>query len=99
MSNAGDPRSLLLPETLAAIEVFFRNENQSFAQAYFGRDELFGDRSAGAAAPPYAPTPTDADMIVFLGGLVLRMEERIDRLEQLEREKTRGSAPGPSWGQ
>jgi hypothetical protein len=89
LSKAGDVHALLRPDTLAAIEAFFRNENCLFAQAYFDRRALFPAQATRAVQALDTTAPADRDLIVFLGGLVVRMEERIYQLEEMVDQLTK----------
>ena len=73
----------ILPEALISeINDFFDNENRKFARSYFKRQELF------PPIPQFDEPETisvddlnSTDLLMFFGGLLIRYDDRIARLE------------------
>jgi hypothetical protein len=86
-SKSGMIHSLLSAETTATIKDFFADENRRLALAYFHRDELFPATPESAETPVAVVPQLDdlkmSELMNFIGALLVRMDERIARLERL----------------
>ncbi len=76
-------QQLLSRATLESIERYFAEDNARFARAYFGRDTLFAPRDAPTTAQPDpGAEPALSDVMEILGGLLVRVDERLAALER-----------------
>jgi hypothetical protein len=74
--------SFITEDLIDEVESYFLHENRSFAREYFGRDCLFPKlERASFKNLPATEDLSHLDVIEFLGGLLVRYDERIARLE------------------
>jgi hypothetical protein len=74
--------NLLSPELQDEIIKYFQAENTNFAKAYFGSSTLFADEERLVGTSRDADAVSVDDLIAFFGGLLVRYDERLARLEK-----------------
>jgi hypothetical protein len=90
--------NLLSRPLIAEIEALFREENTKLAEEYFKRPVLFDPAPIEGPEDPLASTTlTIEDLVIFLGGLLVRFDGRLSEVGRLARAVA-GDAGAPlNW--
>jgi hypothetical protein len=77
-------RQLLSRETIGQVESYFAEGNTRFARSHFGREALFDNSRAYLDDSPNTASaePTVSDIVETLGGLIVRLDERLAQIER-----------------
>ncbi len=80
--GVGFVHQVLSPSVVAEIEAYFENENRAMAKHYFCRDRLFDDDETVVQELHSQDRHIgNHDIIEFLGGLLIRYDERLRTIE------------------